>query len=182
MPLDNYRRLYELRTEEHIDPYPKPKKWREIHREWAKWFIHLPGKNRLSLLRKGGFWLVKQGAALTVLYAVGHYIWTIPVRHKQAEEQKKQAHYQAWQVINSAAGQQTSGGRIEALQDLNKDEISLANLSVPNAYLVNLSLDHPDLSSANFSHSNLYKAKLPKAYLYKANLQNAFLHNAIQAA
>ncbi|WP_035352191.1 hypothetical protein [Edaphobacter aggregans] len=34
----------------------------------------------------------------------------------------KQRHYQAWQVINTAQGKGGSGGRIEALQELNADK------------------------------------------------------------
>src|SRR5438309_2166833 len=35
----------------------------------------------------------------------------------------KQKHYQAWQVINTAQGKGGSGGRIEALQELNADGV-----------------------------------------------------------
>lgn len=35
----------------------------------------------------------------------------------------KQRHYQAWQVINTAQGKGGSGGRIDALQELNADNV-----------------------------------------------------------
>ena len=44
-------------------------------------------------------------------------------------ERVKQSHYAAWQLVNSAQGQIVSGGRIDALQDLNKDHVSLVGLS-----------------------------------------------------
>src|SRR5579862_4772832 len=36
-------------------------------------------------------------------------------------DRKKQKHYQAWQVINTAQGKGGSGGRIEALHELKSD-------------------------------------------------------------
>ncbi|MHC5862896.1 hypothetical protein, partial [Nostoc sp.] len=131
IPLDTYRRLYSLKDNEHVDPYPKPDSWKKIASAWTTWFIYLPVKNKLFLLRKGIFWLLQKGVLLSVVFAIGHYIWTIPERHKQAIEQRKQAHYQAWLIINSAQQSQTaSGGRNEALADLAKDNVSLEGVNV----------------------------------------------------
>jgi hypothetical protein len=47
---------------------------------------------------------------LSVLFGVIFYCW-------ESGDRKKQKHYQAWQVINTAQGRGSSGGRIEALQD-----------------------------------------------------------------
>jgi hypothetical protein len=41
----------------------------------------------------------------------------------------KQRHYQAWQVINTAQGKGGNGGRIEALEELNEDHVSLRAIS-----------------------------------------------------
>ncbi|RUS93913.1 hypothetical protein DSM106972_095120 [Dulcicalothrix desertica PCC 7102] len=41
VPLDTYRRLYELRGEEHMNPYPKPKNWQYAPREWLGTGINL---------------------------------------------------------------------------------------------------------------------------------------------
>src|SRR5215469_2167276 len=49
---------------------------------------------------------------LSVLFGVISY-WS------EAGDRQKQKHYQAWQVINTAQGKGGSGGRIEALQELN---------------------------------------------------------------
>jgi hypothetical protein len=46
----------------------------------------------------------------------------------------KQRHYQAWQVINTAQGKGGSGGRIEALQELNEDKIPLVGVDVSSAF------------------------------------------------
>ena len=39
----------------------------------------------------------------------------------ESGDRRKQKHYHAWQVINTAQGKNGSGGRIEALQELNED-------------------------------------------------------------
>lgn len=43
----------------------------------------------------------------------------------ESPDRRKAAQYEAWQVINSAMGQTGSGGRIQALEDLNKDGVDL---------------------------------------------------------
>jgi uncharacterized protein YjbI with pentapeptide repeats len=93
-------------------------------------------------------------------------------------EQKKRSHYEAWQVINSAQGQGGSGGRILALQDLNRDRISLAGLTADNADLREISLDKADLRHANLSGTNLSGSSLKGANFFGANLRNADLSNA----
>ncbi len=50
----------------------------------------------------------------------------------------KQRHYQAWQVINTAQGKGGSGGRIEALQELNADKVPLVGVDVSSAFLQGL--------------------------------------------
>ncbi|OKH30249.1 hypothetical protein NIES2101_42585 [Calothrix sp. HK-06] len=181
MPLDTYRRLYELRGEEHIDPYPKPKKWWHAPGDWGKWVWHLPLKKKLALGKKGIVKLIQSGVIITVIIALGRYMWEAPKREKLA-------HYQAWQIINSAAGQKTSGGRIEALQYLNKDRVSLggldangANLSgikLQNAKLWNANLSGANLNDVNFSGVNLNGANLSNATLIRAKLGGAHLNNA----
>ncbi|MFB2968564.1 pentapeptide repeat-containing protein [Aerosakkonema sp. BLCC-F183] len=170
MPLDTYRRFYELRGEEPIDPYPKPKNWREIGSTWAKWLIHLPKKKKLALLRKGVFKLVQSGVVITVVCAFGSYIWEAPKRQKQV-------HYQAWQIINSAK-ERTSGGRIEALQDLNDDGVSLAGLNAKGVFLAKINLEGADLYKAELSEAYLDRANLAKANLIGASLTNASLSQA----
>jgi uncharacterized protein YjbI with pentapeptide repeats len=92
-------------------------------------------------------------------------------------EQKKRSHYEAWQVINSAQGQGGSGGRIMALQDLNRDRVSLAGLTADNADLRDINLDKADLRRANLSGANLSGASLKGASLFGANLSSADFSN-----
>ena len=63
----------------------------------------------------------------------------------------KQRHYQAWQVINTAQGKGGSGGRIEALQELNADKVPLVGVDVSSAFLQGLKLERANLLRADFS-------------------------------
>lgn len=158
VPLDTYRRLYKLRKEEPIPPFPKPQKWWHVPREWAKCVWHLPPKKKLSLSRKGVVSIIQNGAILTIAIALGQYLLEAPKRVKQS-------HYQAWQMINSATGQKTSGGRIEALQDLVKDGVSLQGLDVSGAYLEGIKLQNASLLGADLSGANLEDANFSEANL-----------------
>ncbi len=95
---------------------------------------------------------------------------------KRAEERdniRKQKHYQAWQVINSAHGISGSGGRGDAIKDLYADGVSLVGLDVSQAYLPDLNLKGADLSNANFQGATLPFANLQDAVLREANFQEA---------
>jgi hypothetical protein len=76
---------------------------------------------------------------------------------------RKDANYQAWQVVNSAQGKGGSGGRIDALADLARNDVSLAGINLDGAWLETI---------------DLRGARLPMASLEKANLQNASLDGA----
>src|SRR4051794_16719510 len=58
-------------------------------------------------------------AFLEVLEYLGIFSVLIAVifYFSESGDRKKQQHYQAWQVINTAQGKGGSGGRIEALQE-----------------------------------------------------------------
>ena len=95
----------------------------------------------------------------------------------------KQKHYQAWQVINTAQGKGGSGGRIEALQELNADGVPLVGIDLTDAFLLGERLIKADLSrstfnSADLRFSSLENANLAYASFDTANLRGADLHNA----
>jgi hypothetical protein len=95
----------------------------------------------------------------------------------------KQRHYQAWQVINTAQGKGGSGGRIEALQELNADKVPLVGVDVSSAFLQGLNLKganlmRSDFSSADLRNSNLMAVDFTFANLNSANLRNAALDHA----
>ena len=95
----------------------------------------------------------------------------------------KQRHYQAWQVINTAQGKGGSGGRIEALQELNADHVPLVGVDVSSAFLQGLNLSRAnllrsDFSSADLRNSNFTAVDFTFANLHSANLRNARLDDA----
>ncbi len=115
---------------------------------------------------------------LTILIAVIAYFMEADERRMQAENQRKAKHYQAWQVINAAQGKRSSGGRMDALKDLNSENVSLAGVDVSNATLPDLNLQNADLSDANLCGANLVRANLSGARLSGANLSGADLIRA----
>ena len=105
-----------------------------------------------------------------------------------AGDRIKQRHYQAWQVINTAQGKGGSGGRIEALQELNADEVPLVGLDVSTAFLQGLKLERANLLRADFSAadvrgSDLQSADFTNANLHFANFRQSNLkHASFQSA
>lgn len=91
----------------------------------------------------------------------------------ESGDRKKRKHYEAWQVIDAAKGVETSYARIQALQDLNKDGVSLAftNLSDTN-------FSRANLRGANFRGANLRGANFSSAYLSRVNFRGADLRDA----
>jgi hypothetical protein len=92
----------------------------------------------------------------------------------------KQRHYQAWQVINTAQGKGGSGGRIEALQELNADKVPLVGVDLSSAFLEGVRLKHAnllraDMSSADLRQSNFTGADLTLAELEWSNFRGAHL-------
>src|ERR1700760_1734711 len=85
----------------------------------------------------------------------------------------KQKHYQAWQVINTAQGKGGSGGRIEALQELNADNMPLVGVDVSSAFLQGLTLDHADLPRADFNAADARNSDLEDADFEYADLHSA---------
>jgi hypothetical protein len=92
----------------------------------------------------------------------------------------KQRHYQAWQVINTAQGKGGSGGRIEALQELNADKVPLVGVDVSSAFLqgvrlVRANLVRADFSSADLRGSDFHGSDLGNSDLASSNFRAARL-------
>lgn len=115
--------------------------------------------------------LFERVEAISILFALGFFIANI-------DTQGKRSNYEAWQVINSAQGQGGNGGRIKALEDLNKDEESLAGLIANNADLTEIQLQWADLARARLENTILNDSDFSNADLTKANLKDAELNNA----
>ena len=100
---------------------------------------------------------------------------------KEVPERKAQRHYEAWQVIDSAATAKvaTSYARKQALEDLNRDGVSLRKINIAGADLEGINLQQADLCDANLNGANLGGATLLIANLRGATLIGANLNNSI---
>lgn len=101
----------------------------------------------------------------------------------ESGDRVKRRHYQAWQVINTAQGKGGSGGRIEALQELNEDKIQLVGVDVSSAFLQGIHLEHAnllraDLSAADLRGSDFRFADLTYADMHAANFRGSNLQGA----
>ena len=97
----------------------------------------------------------------------------------EAGDRLKQKHYQAWQVINTAQGKGGNGGRIEALQQLNADRISLVGVDVSGAFLQGIRLQRATLARSNFSAADVRDCDLTFADLSDADLRSTNLRHCI---
>lgn len=124
--------------------------------------------------------------SLSVLVAVLFYF-------SESGDRIKQKHYQAWQVVNTAQGKGGSGGRVEALEELNADRVPLVGVDVSSAFLQGICLKgarlvrsnfsaadlrNGDFRSADFSDANLHSANLRDSALEKATFRDADLGDA----
>jgi Pentapeptide repeats (8 copies) len=129
--------------------------------------------------------LLSNWSFLEVLEYLGTFSVLVAVifYFSESGDRIKQRHYQAWQVINTAQGKGGSGGRIEALQELNADKVPLVGVDVSSAFLQGLDLHNAnllrsDFSSADLRNSNLSSADFTLSNLNSANLRSARLDHA----
>jgi molybdate transport system substrate-binding protein len=158
-----------------------PPTWREFsagHRltlpfflfEWlGKWVAYL--LSRWSLLE-----VLEYCGSLSILVGVIFYF-------AGAHDRLEQKHYQAWQVINTAQGKGGSGGRIDAMQELNADHVPLIGVDARDAFLQNINLKSArlsrcDLSAADMRGALLEHADLADSELYYTNLRGANLRGS----
>ena len=113
---------------------------------------------------------------LSIFFAVISYF-------AESGDRLKQKHYQAWQVINTAQGKGGAGGRIEALEELNRDGVPLVGVDVSDAFLMGLELNRANLVRSNFGSadvrgSSFVAARLEFASLASANIRNGNFQDA----
>jgi uncharacterized protein YjbI with pentapeptide repeats len=120
-------------------------------------------------------------AFLEVLEYLGTFSVLIAVifYFSESGDRTKLRHYQAWQVINTAQGKGGSGGRIEALQELNADGVPLVGVDVSSAFLQGLRLSHANLLRSDFSSADIRNGELAGCDFTLANLNSANLRNAM---
>ncbi len=139
--------------------------------------------------------VLSRWAFLEVLEYLGSFSILIAVifYFSESGDRLKQKHYQAWQVINTAQGKGGSGGRVDALQELNEDRVPLVGVDVSSAFLQGLRLPHAqmvrsnlnavdarnsDFQDTNFMAANLKAGNFRNSNLTSANLQDADLSEA----
>lgn len=164
-------------------PRSRPVPWQERRARCRhRWLIPFAG------LDWGWEWiayLLSNWSFLEVLEYLGSFSVLIGVIFwfSESGDRIQQRHYQAWQVINTAQGKGGSGGRIEALQELNRDRVPLTGVDVSSAFLQGLQLSRArlarsNLNAADLRNSDLHGADLTWANLHYANLRNANLQHA----
>jgi hypothetical protein len=157
---------------------PRPPEWKDFrpmplhpyllpfsYTNWAgEWMAYILGKWSI-------FEVLDYVGSLSILVAVIFYF-------AGAGDRLKQAHFQAWQVINTAQGKGGNGGRIDAMQELNDDGVSLVGVDVSGSYLRGVSLIHADLRRGSFDGADLRDAVLRDSVLASASLRGANLRKS----
>ncbi|HZD47896.1 MAG TPA: pentapeptide repeat-containing protein [Silvibacterium sp.] len=125
-------------------------------------------------------WILGNWALLEVVEYLGTFSLIVAVvfYFAGAGDRTRQKHYAAWAVINSAQGKGGSGGRIEALQELNKDRVALTGLDGSMAFLQGVQLPNARLSRCSFQAADLRQSVLRSANLTFCNLRSANFRNA----
>jgi hypothetical protein len=156
----------------------RPAPWRQQMDSAASWsrpFI------AIEWVSEWGAFLLSNWTFLEVLEYLGSFSVLVAGFGEVEDngDRVKQRHYQAWQVINTAQGKGGSGGRIEALQELNEDKVLLVGVDVSSAFLQGIRLHRADLLRANFSAADLRSSDLSNCNFTLANLSSANFRGAI---
>jgi hypothetical protein len=155
-------RQYRWRT---ANPLLLPFVFLEWISEWGSWFL-----GRWAFLE-----MLEYCGSLSILIGVIFYF-------AGTKDRTEQKHYQAWQVINTAQGKGGSGGRIDALQELNADGVALDGVNLDDAYLQNVKLPNAQLLRASLGGADargadLHGSDLEIGNLVYTNLRGADLRN-----
>jgi len=162
----------------------RPAAWMAIKNELKhRWMLPL---RRLEWVFEWAAYGLSRWSFLEVLEYLGRLSVLIGVifYFSESGDRIKQRHYQAWQVINTSQGKGGSGGRIEALQELNADKIPLVGVNASSAFLQGIGLERAnllraDLSAADLRGSSLRFADLSYANLHSANFRGSDLEHAV---
>ena len=162
----------------HRIPRDRPKSWTEQRQK--------VGARRLLFFHKlewyfsWAAWALGNWAFLEVIESLSTFSVLVVVVFYFADSGNriKQRHYQAWQVINTAQGKGGSGGRIEALQELNHDHVPLIGVDAGGAFLMGVNLRGARLSRCTLQASDLRESDLANADLTFCNLRSANFRNS----
>ncbi len=151
----------------------RPAPWNTIKSDFKhRWMLPL---RRLEWIFEWIAYALSRWSFLEVLEYLGSLSVLIGVifYFSESGDRIMQRHYQAWQVINTAQGKGGSGGRIEALQELNADKVPLVGVDASAAFLQGIHLEHANLLRADLSAADLRGSALASAHLDYANLHFA---------
>ena len=156
----------------------RPEQWKErragVRHSWMVPFVW--ADHRMDWIAYG----LSQWRFLEVLEYLGSFGVLVAVIFYFAEsgDRLQQKHYQAWQVINSAQGKGGNGGRIEALQELNADGVSLVGVDLSAAFLQGVQLRKATLARATFDAADARQAEMAGADVQDASLRSANFRGA----
>jgi hypothetical protein len=164
------RRLYPP-----IRPLPWLERRAECRTVWSIPFV------KMEWYLEWAAWLLGNWAFLEVLEYLGTFSLIVAVVFYFAEsgDRMRQRHYAAWAVINSAQGKGGSGGRIEALEELNRDRVSLTGLDGSMAFLQGVRLANAMLSRCSFQSADLRQSILRSSDLTFCNLRSTNFRNSV---
>jgi Pentapeptide repeats (9 copies) len=152
-------------------PRSRPARWKErkLSTRWPAPLVFI------EWMWEWAAWALSNWAFLEVLEYLGTFSVLVAVifYFSEAGSRVKLRHYQAWQVINTAQGKGGSGGRLEALQELNSDRVPLVGVDVSGAFLMGIQLEGSKLVRANFSGADVRNSDLSGIDFSDANLQSA---------
>ena len=161
----------------------RPERWSKYVESRRPWLAPFHG---LEWLFEWTAYYLSRWALLEVLEYLGALSVLVAVIFYFAEtgDRVKQKHYQAWQVINTAQGKGGSGGRIEAMQELNMDGVPLVGVDVSGAFLQGIRLRRANLSRCNLSgcdlrDSDFSGSNLAWSELRSANFRHARMHDVV---
>lgn len=151
---------------------PRPRPWPEVRAGRPRWMLPLL---RFELFWQWVAYFLSRWTFLEVLEYLGNFSVLVGVifYFSESGDRIKVRHYQAWQVINSAQGKGGSGGRIDALQELNADHVPFVGVDLSSAFLQGLQLSHANLLRADLSSADLRNCNFRSANLQYANLESA---------
>ena len=157
---------------------PKPKPWREqCQRKSPRWAYPF---RALNWLLEWVAWALGGWVFLEVLEYLSMFSVLVAVilYFSESGDRIKQRHYQAWQVIDAAQGKGGNGGRIEAMQELNHDGVSLVGIQADNAFLLGIHLKGGHLDRCDMDASDLRNSVFDHATLTFCNLQSTNFREA----
>ena len=122
---------------------PPPPRWAKVKARVPVGF--LAPFYTLSWLADWALYLLGKWPVVALLQYLGSFpiIFAAAIYFSGAPGRVKQKHYQAWQVINMEEGKGGNGGRIDALEELNRDRISLIGINVAGAICEDCSCERP---------------------------------------